>query len=85
MRIGERVIRHPITFYRFPPRYDLAKPMDGTVIYIHPEERYHTVEFQINGKRVRESFSKYDLVPGDTYYDPEACYHANFDFEESNK
>lgn len=79
MRIGERVVRHPISFYSVPPRNDDAEPMEGTIVYIHPQDRYHTVEFEIDGRKVRESFSKYDLVPGDTYYDPKACYHAEFE------
>lgn len=77
MRIGERVIRHPITFYLVPPRPDFAEPSEGTIVYIHPKGRYHTVEFENNGRIVRESFSSYDLVPGDTHYNPKACFHAD--------
>lgn len=78
MNIGERVVRHPITCYRVQPRPDFAAPREGTIVYIHPQERYHTVEFgDQSGYKFRESFSKYDLVPGDTYFDPKACFHAD--------
>lgn len=28
----------------------------GRVVYIHPKGYYHTVEFELNGGHVRESF-----------------------------
>lgn len=78
MNIGERVVRHPITCYGVPPSPEFAAAREGTIIYIHPQDRYHTVEFEDKpGNKFRESFSKYDLVPGDTYYDPKACYHPD--------
>lgn len=58
MRIGQRVKRRPVTFSsssedneRWP-----AKVMEGTVVYIHPKGRFHVVEFQLPGGKVRESF-----------------------------
>lgn len=61
MNIGERVVRHPITCYSVPPRPDFARPREGTIVYIHPQGRYHTVEFEDeSGRKFRESFSKYD-------------------------
>lgn len=78
MNIGERVVRHPITCYAVPPRPDFARPREGTIVYIHPQGRYHTVEFEDeSGRKFRESFSKYDLVPSDTYYDSRACFHPD--------
>lgn len=60
MEIGDKVIRTPITFTdpekggRNEPQH---KPMKGTVVYIHPEGRYHTVEFELPGGKVRENFT----------------------------
>lgn len=60
MQIGDRVTRTPQTFaesvetrerQRTQPR-----PMTGRVVYIHPRGRYHVVEFEAGGQRVRESF-----------------------------
>lgn len=31
-------------------------PMEGKVIYIHPEGRFFTVEFAVRGGKVRECF-----------------------------
>lgn len=75
MRIGETVIRHPITTSFIPHRYDMVDPMQGVVVYIHPTGRYHTVEFRVGNNVFRESFCQYDLVPGDTHYDQKHCYH----------
>ena len=75
MKVGEIVARHPITISTLPNRYDTVEPMQGVIVYIHPQNRYHTVEFRSGNSVFRESFSMYDLVPGDTYYDPQRCYH----------
>lgn len=75
LKIGENVIRHPITIYKRPHRYDQVKPMEGQIVYIHPENRYHVVEFQSGNSIFRECFSMFDLVPGDTYCNPKMCYH----------
>lgn len=34
----------------------LRRPVVGRVVYIHPKGYYHTVEFELNGGHVRESF-----------------------------
>lgn len=34
----------------------LRRPVAGHVVYIHPKGYYHTVEFELNGGHVRESF-----------------------------
>jgi hypothetical protein len=31
-------------------------PMEGKVIYIHPQGRYYILEFALRGGKVRESF-----------------------------
>lgn len=57
MKIGDRVTRIPETFME--PEHAGPGPrsaLTGTVVYIHPKGRYHTVEFIIRGRRVRESF-----------------------------
>lgn len=60
MEIGDKVIRTPITFTdllrnKGEPQH---KPMKGTVVYIHQEGRYHTVEFELPGGKVRENFTE---------------------------
>ena len=58
MELGEKVVRTPITFtdpYREKGEVK-HKPMTGKVVYIHPEGRYHTVEFDLPGGKVRENF-----------------------------
>ena len=49
--------------------------MEGRIVYVHPENRYHTVEFTAGKNTFKEGFSMFDLVPGDTYYNPQMCYH----------
>ncbi|MBO6266782.1 MAG: hypothetical protein J6M06_00970 [Synergistaceae bacterium] len=54
VEIGDVVIREAVTL-----TYDSEnrRMFRGTVVYIHPEGRYHTVEFRFkNGATVRESF-----------------------------
>lgn len=34
----------------------ISKTLTGVVVYIHPEGRYYTVEFQNGESRFRESF-----------------------------
>ena len=46
MKVGDKVIRTPITFtdpFKSGRNEPQHKPMKGTVVYIHPEGRYHTV------------------------------------------
>lgn len=54
MKIGDIVTRHPITLDV------ISKPdgqdMKGKVVYIHPKQRFHVVEFGIGESAVRESF-----------------------------
>ena len=59
VKLGDRVVRTPVTIQEYAPmnsRRFLLKSMTGTVIYIHPKGRYHTVEFQIRCGPVRENF-----------------------------
>lgn len=57
MKLGDKVTRWPETIR--DPLAEKGKPrtsMCGNVVYIHPQGRYHTVEFELPGGRVRESF-----------------------------
>lgn len=56
--VGDRVTRTPETFcdYDFKARKAIRRPMRGTVVYVHPRGRYHTVAFDLPGAVVRESF-----------------------------
>ena len=51
---GDTVARRPATFSEFD-RKD-AKAIEGRVIYVHPEGRYHVVAFPGRLGMIRESF-----------------------------
>lgn len=61
VKVGDIVERVPQTFYAFDekgrPNY---RPLTGTVIFVHPEGRYHVVEWTFkkawHTERIRESF-----------------------------
>ena len=61
VKIGDTVTRKPVTF--LPGNDDeLVRGKNdevllrGKVVYVHPEGRYHTVEFMTAGGPIRESF-----------------------------
>lgn len=57
MELGDRVKRVPETFGLSEHTGPGARPaLTGTVVYIHPKGRYHTVEFQTPGGPVQECF-----------------------------
>lgn len=57
MKLGQIVTRYPQTFREIDgERNAPQKPMKGKVVYIHPLGRYHTVEFELRGGPVLESF-----------------------------
>lgn len=58
MKLGQKVVRIPETFFDSDPREGKANrhPITGRVVYIHPRCRYHTVEFDTRGGSLRESF-----------------------------
>lgn len=59
MKLGQKVIRTPLTFYDSSERQKgepARRPMSGKVVYIHPQGRYHVVEFETPLGAVRESF-----------------------------
>ena len=38
-----------------------AKPVTGTVVYVHPQGRFHVVEFEnLRGDKLRETFDGVD-------------------------
>lgn len=57
MKIGQKVRRVPLSLTQTT---DSGKqehpPMTDKVVYIHPEGRYHLVEFEVWGGTVRECF-----------------------------
>ncbi|MBR2943383.1 MAG: hypothetical protein IKB82_08295 [Clostridia bacterium] len=56
VQIGDRVRRKPITFGA-KGDCDELRSMTGTVVYVHPKGRYHTVEFKFGEQAIRESFA----------------------------
>ena len=59
MKVGDNVRRIPLTFGVERPRHGKAVkvPLEGRVVYIHPKNRFHVVEFPVlRGKTVREAF-----------------------------
>lgn len=60
MKIGDRVTRHTATMSDTTKEKD-KKTMTGRVVYIHPENRYHVVEFDFLYGSVRESFYGVEL------------------------
>lgn len=58
VKLGDVVTRVPVTLGD-PTRgvgNSSAPPMQGRVVYVHPEGRFHTVEFADGHPPVRESF-----------------------------
>lgn len=61
MKIGDKVVRTPHTVGEGMPVGTICsegagKPMRGTVVWIHPKGRFHVVEFDVCGRKLRESF-----------------------------
>lgn len=58
MEVGDKVTRYPTTFENTEKNLAERKmrPLTGTVIYIHPQKRFHVVEFEVRGVKFRESF-----------------------------
>ncbi len=57
VEVGQQVVRRPVSFPVFLDGMTQRSPsLDGRVVYVHPERRYHTVEFSLPGGVVRESF-----------------------------
>lgn len=60
MNVGDKVTRIPhfLMGHEQSPMRETAKPLTGTVVYIHPQMRYYTVEFNLGLWKVRESYTK---------------------------
>lgn len=57
MRVGDKVARTPETFtVRDGERNSAPRTLRGRVVYIHPLGRYHVVEFETPGGKIRECF-----------------------------
>lgn len=57
MTIGSTVERiSSVMQGNFEFKKESRSPMKGKVIYIHPQGRYHVVEFELRGGKVRECF-----------------------------
>ena len=55
VQLGERVRRRPKTFTCTIGKR-ATRAMEGRVVFVHSEGRFHVVEFQTMGGPVRESF-----------------------------
>lgn len=56
VQLGERVRRRPKTFTCSIDK-GATRAMEGRVVFVHSEGRFHVVEFQTLGGPVRESFA----------------------------
>lgn len=56
VQVGEIVYRRPITTGESDADNREAKLVKGRVVYVHPEGRFHVVEFGEGPRAVRESF-----------------------------
>lgn len=57
MKIGQKVRRMPLSLTQTADNGKQEhRPMTGKVVYIHPQGRYHIVEFEVCGGTVRECF-----------------------------
>ena len=56
MKIGDRVQCRPTLDGKKERSGKIPPMMAGTVIYIHPRGRFHVVEFNFGGIKLRESF-----------------------------
>ena len=54
MKLGQKVRRTPLSLFQEMKDGKQGRwPMIGKVVYIHPEGRYHLVEFEVWGGTVR--------------------------------
>lgn len=58
VQVGDTVVRMPVTFSRYDEdqKKHTQAAMRGKVVYVHPQGRFHTVEFMTGGGPIRESF-----------------------------
>lgn len=61
MKIGQKVRRVPLSLTQTADSGKQEhRPMTGTVVYIHPQGRYHMVAFEMRGGIVQECFGGTD-------------------------
>lgn len=56
VHVGDIVVRRPVTFCDRDSA-EGTKLARGRVVYVHPEGRFHVVEFDEGSRAVRESFA----------------------------
>ena len=56
MKLGEKVVRMPETFWDYGEESRTPRAVAGRVTYIHPKGRFHMVEFETPGGALRECF-----------------------------
>ena len=60
IKIGDQYRFVPSAFVGEKPsgtgKYEIPHELNGRVVYIHPERRFFTVEAELNGSKIRESF-----------------------------
>lgn len=54
VQVGQTVVREPVTITGLDTKK--AQRMRGAVVWVHPLERFHVVEFQTRGGPLRECF-----------------------------
>lgn len=59
MNVGDKVSCIPdfLLGNETSPLRQKVSPQTGTVVYIHPQGRYYTVEFEMGDGKVKESYS----------------------------
>lgn len=54
VQVGDAVVREPVTITGLDSKK--TQRMRGTVVWVHPEGRFHVVAFQTGGGALRECF-----------------------------
>lgn len=62
IKLGERRTVYPVTFTESTTDSKKRRPLTGRVVYIHPKARFCTLEFEMRGGPIRESFQ---LIEGE--------------------
>lgn len=57
-KVGDRLIRQPMYYHGFYSRHDDVKPKPCTVVYVHREHLWYTVQYDSG---IRESYKMPDV------------------------
>lgn len=62
MQLGDTIKFTPSAFTNekagsMPGRKPIPRQLTGTIVYIHPEGRYFTLQAELNGQTLRESYN----------------------------